>query len=100
MSTLIATIMLSSTLCLAPAQRTAPAPETSARDDDQDADAAALLRRDADGSYYVFGEEELTGEVLSPEGQLIPWRRPARFESLISIRGHFNPELLKLALDL
>lgn len=96
MSTLLAIVSLSSTLALAPA----PGPPAASDGSDQDADAAALLRRDANGSYYVFGEEELTGEVLTPEGQLIPWRRPARFESLIEIRGHFNRELLKLALDL
>lgn len=78
----------------------APSPSSSPGSSDQDADAAALLHTDEDGRWYVFGEEELTGEVLGPEGQLIPWRRPARFESLMSIRRHFNRELLKLALDL
>jgi hypothetical protein len=96
---MLTAMFLASILSLAPAPGASAAPSTAAADD-QDADAAALLRRGADGSYYVFGEEELTGEVLTPEGQLIPWRRPARFESLIEIRGHFNRELLKLAMDL
>ena len=90
MSTLLATLILA--LAPAPAK---PAPPT-----DQDADEAALVKRGEDGNWYVFGEEELTGEVMTPEGTLVPWRRPPHFESMITIRPHFLPELLKLALDL
>jgi hypothetical protein len=65
----------------------------------QDADEAAYQGTDEQGSHYIFKGDELTGEVLTPEGQLIPWRRPVKSGSLISVRPHFLPELIRLATD-
>lgn len=93
MSTL--TLLLSTTLVLAP---TAAEPESS--DTNADADDAAFTGQEGDVSYYEFADDELTGEHLSPDGSLIPWRRPPHHESLIQLRGHFVPELVRLALDL
>jgi len=93
MSTL--TLLLGSVLAFAPsANKTAPQPEA------QDADEAALVGSEGGTSVYEFADEELTGEHLTPDGQLIPWRRPPHHVSLIELRGHFMPELVKLALDL
>ena len=93
MSTL--TLLLSTTLVLAPT-----AAESEASDTNADADDAALTGQEGDVSYYEFADDELTGEHLSPDGSLIPWRRPPHHESLIQLRGHFVPELVRLALDL
>lgn len=94
MSTL--TLLLSATLALAPKA----APPAEAPTTDADADDAALAGREGDVSYYAFADDTLTGEHLSPDGNLIPWRRPPQHPSLIDLRGHFLPELVRLALDL
>ena len=50
--------------------------------------------------YVASRHLTLTGEHLKPDGSMIPWRRPPHHESLIDLRGHFMPELVRLALDL
>lgn len=86
-------LLFSAVLAFAPKE--APAPEPT----NQDADEAARLLTDGDVSVYEFADEELTGEHLTPDGDLIPWRRPPTHPSLIGLRPHFMPELVALALD-
>jgi hypothetical protein len=93
MSTL--TLLLTTILTLAPQAE----PRTEAPTG-VDADEAARKGSDGAVSYYEFANEELTGEHLSPDGSLIPWRQPAHHPSLIDLRGHFLPELVRLSLDL
>ncbi len=94
MSTL--TLLLTATLALAPqAAKRGEAPTN-----DTDADEAALQDSDGAVSIYEFADDRLTGEHLSPDGSLIPWRGQTQHASLIDLRGHFMPELVKLALDL
>jgi len=90
----ILTVLLSTTFALAPAPAPAAAPAS-----DQDADDAARIGGEGDVSVYEFADDTLTGEHLSADGSLIPWRRPPHHESLIDLRGHFTPELVRLALD-
>lgn len=90
MSTL--TLLLSATLALAP--------RAEAPTNDVDADDAALKGTEGGVSVYEFADDTLTGDHLSPDGNLIPWRRPPTHPSLIDLRGHFMPELVRLALDL
>jgi hypothetical protein len=93
MSTL--TLLLTTVLAFAPqAEPAAEAPT------DVDADEAALKDTEGNVSVYEFANDTLTGEHLSPDGSLIPWRQPAHMPSLINLRGHFMPELVRLALDL
>ncbi|RMG99753.1 MAG: hypothetical protein D6705_02225 [Deltaproteobacteria bacterium] len=67
---------------------------------DQDADAAALVGRDASGTtIYDFEDDNVEGEVLSPEGANIASRGRVKHASLIQIRPHFLPELIKMAND-
>jgi hypothetical protein len=96
MSTL--TLLLTTTLALALAPQAAPAPQEPATD--ADADDAALKGSEGGVSVYEFADDKLTGEHLSPDGNLIPWRRPPTQPSLIDLRAHFLPELVRLALDL
>lgn len=86
------TTFLSLVLALAPAAE-APA-------NNEDADDAARVSSSGETTVYEYADEELTGDVLSPDGHLIPWRRPATHPSLIDLRGHFLPELVRLSLDL
>ncbi|MEM9453670.1 MAG: hypothetical protein AAGF11_05795 [Myxococcota bacterium] len=97
MSTL--TLLLSTTLVLAPSTAE-PAPRETSTGTNADADDAAYTGQKGDVSYYEFADDELTGEHLSPDGSLIPWRRPPHHESLIQLRGHFMPELVRMTLDL
>lgn len=65
--------------------------------DEQDADAAA---RQGNTSVYIFDNDHLDGEVLTPAGEIIPYRRPAKSPSLIRLRAHFMPELVRMSTDL
>lgn len=88
------TLSLLLTLALAP--QPAPQPEAT----NAEADDAAFKGNDGDVSVYEFADDTLTGDHLSPDGKLIQFRRPAHHPSLIDLRGHFMPELVRLALDL
>ncbi len=67
---------------------------------DQDADEAALVGKDASGTtIYDFEDDNVEGEVLSPEGANIASRGRVKHASLIKIRPHFLPELIKMAND-
>ena len=90
MSTL--SLLLSATFMVAP-------PAEQPTDNNEDADQAALVSSEGETSVYEFADVELTGEHLTPDGDLIPWRQPPRHVSLISLRGHFLPELITLARD-
>ncbi len=82
----------------AKAKRTAAARTT----DDGDADEAA--RKDGSGNItavYDFVEgDRLTGEVIAPTGANIDARRHIKFPSLLTLRGHFLPELIQVGRDL
>ncbi len=67
---------------------------------DQDADAAALVDEGPISRHYKFDGDQLTGEVLKPDGTMIMHRRAAKHPSLISVRDHFLPELMALALNI
>ena len=48
---------------------------------------------------YDFDDDNVDGELLSPEGANIASRTGAKHASLITIRPHFIPELIKMAQD-
>ena len=89
--------MLSLTLAAMIAAPTSEIPEVT----DADADAAALL----DGASstireYDFAEgDDVEGEVLGPEGESLHHPSRIRFGSMINIRAHFMPELIRMATD-
>jgi hypothetical protein len=67
---------------------------------DQDADAAANKGKGAGGTtVYDFDDDNVDGELLSPEGANIASRGRTKHASLITIRPHFIPELIKMAND-
>jgi RNA polymerase sigma factor (sigma-70 family) len=66
---------------------------------DQDADEAARVGGSDVDREYIFEEDEVDGERLGPDGRILLQPPSPRFQSLIDIRGHFNPELMRLASD-
>lgn len=67
---------------------------------DNDADASAAKGKGGSGTtVYDFDDDNVDGELLSPEGANIASRTGAKHASLITIRPHFIPELIKMAQD-
>ncbi|MGF1469687.1 MAG: hypothetical protein ACFCGT_26485 [Sandaracinaceae bacterium] len=56
--------------------------------------AVGLAQDDVDQTFN-FEDEVLTGDLVRPDGELLNVRRRGRRESLIRIRQHFVPEMLK-----
>lgn len=66
-----------------------------------DADATALSGKTGDGvTVYDFEDDDVDGEVLSPEGANLSSRGRSKHASLITIRPHFIPEMIKMANDI
>lgn len=101
----IASVALGAALVTTPAIATAAAPakapRAEAEPDDGDADDGARRGGTGNLTYYDFVEgDRLEGQILRPEGANVDSRTRVKFPSLISLRGHFLPELIRLAKDL
>jgi len=44
---------------------------------------------------YDFEDDLVTGDLVRPDGDLVGARRKAKVSSLIKVRKHFIPEILK-----
>lgn len=67
----------------------------------EDADAAAMSGSNGEGvTVYDFEDDDVDGEVLSPEGANLSSRGRSKHASMITIRPHFIPELIKMANDI
>jgi hypothetical protein len=67
---------------------------------DNAADAAAFKGKGSGGTtVYDFEDDNVDGELLSPDGANIASRGATKHASLITIRPHFIPELIKMAND-
>lgn len=66
---------------------------------DEDADEAARVGKVGGVTVYDFEDDSVEGELLSPEGANISSRGRAKHASLIKIRPHFIPEMIRLTLD-
>ena len=67
---------------------------------DGDADAGAFKGKGASGTtVYDFEDDNVDGELLSPDGANIASRGATKHASLITIRPHFIPALIKMADD-
>lgn len=64
-----------------------------------DADEAARVGEVGGVTVYDFEDDNVDGELLSPEGANIASRGRTKHASLITIRPHFIPELIKMAND-
>ena len=65
-----------------------------------DADAAAMSGQAGGVTVYDFEDDDVDGEVLSPEGANLSSRGRSKHASMITIRPHFIPELIKMANDI
>lgn len=64
-------------------------------------DESALVGKDGGGTtVYDFEDDDVDGEVLSPEGANLSSRGRSKHASLITIRPHFIPEMIKMANDI
>lgn len=65
----------------------------------QDAPAPAATpapaRAGGDATTYDFDDDLVTGDLVRPDGELLNVRRRGQRNSLIRIREHFIPEMLK-----
>lgn len=71
----------------------------AAPDNVPDADAAAYEGTKSGVRYYDFADDDIEGEILSPDGANVYTRGNIRHASMITIRPHFIVELHRLALD-
>lgn len=64
--------------------------------------ATAVQAQDAPPSQtiYDFEDDLVTGDLVRPDGEQLIVRRRGRRASLIQIREHFIPEMLKSVEDL
>lgn len=51
-------------------------------------------------TVYDFDDDVVEGDLQRPDGELVAIKRKAKHSSLIKIREHFIPEMLKSAEDL
>lgn len=68
---------------------------TAQAQDDKGAGAAP-----AGATTYDFEDDLVTGDLVRPDGELLSVRRRGNRASLIQIREHFIPEMLKSIEDL
>ncbi|MBX3270935.1 MAG: hypothetical protein KF729_11785 [Sandaracinaceae bacterium] len=54
----------------------------------------AFAQGDAD-TTYDFEDDLVTGDLVRPDGEMLNVRRRGRRASLIRVREHFIPEMLK-----
>jgi hypothetical protein len=64
-----------------------------------DADASANRGQQGGTTVYDFDDDNVDGELLSPDGANISSRSGTKHASLITIRPHFIPELIRMAND-
>lgn len=88
----LALFTLLSTLFVSTSAYAAPASDT-------DADSAANKGKGGGTTVYDFDDDNVDGELLSPEGANVASRGRTKHASLITIRPHFIPELIKMAND-
>jgi hypothetical protein len=89
-------ILLTLATALTPALATA-APAASAS---EDADAAALRATSPGGTkVFIYDDEDIDGESLKPDHMRVDYRPPGKHPSLIKVRAHFIPEMLRMATD-
>jgi hypothetical protein len=62
--------------------------------------ASAFAQEAADSTTYDFEDDLVQGDLVRPDGENLIVRRKGAHQSLIRIREHFVPEMLKSVEDL
>jgi hypothetical protein len=68
--------------------------------DEKPAGAPAAAAGEPAATSYDFEDDLVTGDLVRPDGELLNVRRRGNRASLIQIREHFIPEMLKSVEDL
>ena len=71
-----------------------------AQDQKAAAAPAAAPAAEPQATSYDFEDDLVTGDLVRPDGELLNVRRRGNRASLIQIREHFIPEMLKSVEDL
>jgi hypothetical protein len=61
---------------------------------------ASAQEKDSGATAYDFDDDLVTGDLMRPDGEQLLVRRRGNRASLIQIREHFIPEMLKSVEDL
>ena len=56
---------------------------------------ASAFAQDGADTTYDFEDDLVTGDLVRPDGEMLNVRRRGRRASLIRVREHFIPEMLK-----
>ncbi len=59
------------------------------------ASPAVSFAQDGADTTYDFEDDLVTGDLVRPDGEMLNVRRRGRRASLIRVREHFIPEMLK-----
>lgn len=73
---------------------------SSALAQEKGGEAAPAGGGDKSATSYDFEDDLVTGDLVRPDGELLSVRRRGNRSSLIQIREHFIPEMLKSVEDL
>lgn len=57
--------------------------------------APAAMAQEGETTTYDFEDDLVQGDLVRPDGELLNVRRRGRRASLIRVREHFIPEMLK-----
>lgn len=57
--------------------------------------SSSVLAQDSAETTYDFEDDLVTGDLVRPDGEMLNVRRRGRRASLIRVREHFIPEMLK-----
>ncbi|EDM78588.1 hypothetical protein PPSIR1_15160 [Plesiocystis pacifica SIR-1] len=90
---------LCAALLLLPTTAFAAAPEATTTSYDND-EGATVIENNEGGREFIFGDDDVVGENLNPNGVHIASRRGVAHESFITIRPQFVPELITLSMDI
>ncbi len=64
------------------------------------ADESARSGKSGGSTVYDFEDDDVDGEILSPDGANLSSRIGTKHASMITIRPHFIPELIKMSNDI
>ena len=57
--------------------------------------SGVAMAQDSADTTYDFEDDLVTGDLVRPDGEMLNVRRRGRRASLIRVREHFIPEMLK-----
>ena len=62
--------------------------------------STAVAQEYAEKTEYSFDDDVVTGDLVRPDGEMMVVRKKGKERSLIRVRQHFIPEMLKSVEDL